>query len=117
MNQVHQALFDMQLGLQEEKTAINFFDGAKKTRRNIGSKIYESYSEQVCEDWVGVLGMIERDLSRYRDETENYRKLFGIHEKHEELEHTMAVQQMLSRNTALYSIYNTVFGSQLSIMV
>lgn len=98
----------MQLGLQQTSTSINFLDGAKKTRSNIGSTIYDNYADAVCNDWTNVLSGIERDLSRYRDQSDNYRKLFGIHEKHDELEHTMAVQQMLMRNTALYNIYNTV---------
>ena len=108
MNQIHQTLFDMQLGLQQTKTQINYFDGAKRSRSNIGSEIYENYADQVCLDWTVVLGKIENDLSRYRDQSDNYRKLFGIHEKHDELEHTMDIQQKLIRNTALYNIYNTV---------
>jgi hypothetical protein len=108
VNQLHEALFAIQVGMDDGSTKVDYFDGARKMRSKIGNEIYESYKDTVCKAPDYVQAEIEKDLSRHRDLSADYKKLFGIQFKHQDCDHEIDVQKMVVPNRLIYSLYNTV---------
>ena len=108
VNQLHEALFAIQVGMDDGPTKVDYFDGARKMRSKIGNEIYASYKDTVCKAPDYVQAEIEKDLSRHRDLSGDYKKLFGIQLKHQDCDHEIDVQKMVVPNRLIYSLYNTV---------
>ena len=59
---MHEALFGIQSGLGdngEDSSRIDYLDGTKRTRLEIGHYVYQNYRYDVCLDEAKALGDIE----------------------------------------------------------
>ena len=99
---MHQAIYDIEAGFVSSVAPVDYLDGAKRARMEIGEFIFNNYLERACIEEQLVLSELESDFSRYRDQSENYEKLFGLYEKLSDTERNIKIRKMLNVNQIIY---------------
>jgi len=99
---MHQTIYDIEAGFHNSVVPVDYLDGAKRARLEIGEFIFKNYLDRVCTEEQLVLAELERDFSRFRDRSENYQKLFGLYRKLSDTQRNIDIKKMIGTDRIIY---------------